>query len=497
MGEVKRRSFLGGVTGAIAVSGIEIAPATAETTASKHVTLREGTGMSARLSPDGTRIAFDLAGVLWLVPATGGPAKRLTGDLFDVAQPDWSPDGSTLVFQSYRDGNFNLWTVPADGGTPRRLTEGPFDHREPHFSPDGKRIAFSTDAPGSYGISVLDLAGGKITSLTDSSAEEYEPAWSPDGSKVAFVVGGTRIDAVGDGTRATLITAGPGQTLHAPTWTPDGKDVVYQRQMPNGDTHLVLAGAPLFSGEEVFPFPVSWHSREYVYTGDGRIRRRSLDSAEVRDIPFTASVEVTTPHYRKRDSEETGRNPVVGIGSPVLSPDGTQVAFRALNDIYLMKIGSAPHPLTGDQWRKTDPAWSPDGRFLAYSTDRGGKPDLWIRDLTTGTDRRLTNLPGAGAMSGSWSPDGRYLAFLDQAGALYTVEVATGVVRKVFTATFEPGRPSWSAGGKTIALAAIKPYSARFREGLSKILLVDRATGAARYLDPLPERSIQTRGDDG
>jgi cytosine/adenosine deaminase-related metal-dependent hydrolase len=67
----------------------------------------------------------------------------------------------------------------------------------------------------------------------------------------------------------------------------------------------------------------------------------------------------------------------------------------------------------------------------------------------------------------------------------------------VFTATFEPGRPTWSAEGNVIALAAIRPYSARFREGLSKILLVDRRTGAATYLDPLPGRSIQTRGDDG
>ncbi len=75
--------------------------------------------------------------------------------------------------------------------------------------------------------------------------------------------------------------------------------------------------------------------------------------------------------------------------------------------------------------------------------------------------------------------------------------MASGTVRKLFTATFEPGRPSWSADGRTIALAAIVPYSARYREGLSKILLVDTATGAGRYVDPLPARSLQTRGDDG
>ena len=509
MTRVNRRGFLTGVAGAVAVSGVTFAPgAEAADTATEtgsggvRVTLRQGTGLAARLSRDGKWIAMDVAGVLWVLPSTGGQARRLTGDLFDIAQPDWSPDGSTLVVQSYRDGNFHLWTVPVAGGEPRRLTSGPFDHREPRYSPDGKRILFSSDTGGSYGIFTLDLAGGAITPLTDGTAEEFEPVWSPDGTKVAFVVGSTGIDVVtvATGARTTAVTVPAGQVVHTPSWTPDGTDLVYYRLLPNGDTHLMKAGTPLFSGEQIAPFAVSWHGeRDYLYTADGTIRRRSLGGTTAVDIGFAATVDVVRPNYRKRqrDFDSGKRNPVVGIGSPALSPDGTQVAFRALNDIYLMKIGSAPKPLTGDHWWKSDPAWSPDGRFLSYSTDRAGKLDIWLRDLRTGDDRQLTNLPGAAAVSGSWSRDGTKLAFLDQTGALYTVEVATGAVRKVFTATFEPGRPSWSADGKTIALAAIKPYSARFREGLSEILLVDVATGAGTYVPPMPDRSLQTRGDDG
>src|SRR5438067_5766879 len=124
-----------------------------------------------------------------------------------------------------------------------------------------------------------------------------------------------------------------------------------------------------------------------------------------------------------------------------------------------MRIGERPRALTGDQCWKSDPAWSPDGRYLSYSSDRGGKLDIWLRDLHTGQDRQLTNLPGAAAVSGSWSRDSAYLAFLDQTGALYTVEAVSGAVRKIYPATFEPGRPTWSADGSVIALAAIKPYS--------------------------------------
>jgi Tol biopolymer transport system component len=509
VGEIGRREFLSGAAGAVAVAAT--APGTVVRSrsrlperpaqAGRSLRLREGTDIAAQVSPDGRTVALDALGVLWLVPAAGGDARRLTGDLFDIAQPEWSPDGSTLTFQSYRDGCFNIWLVRADGSGLRQLTHGPFDHREPRFSPDGRRIALSTDASGSYAVVALDLATGAAITLADGAGEEYEPAWSPDGSRVAFVVDNTRIDVVevASGARTTVVTAPAAEVLHGPAWTPDGQRLVHYR-LAAGRTSLMVAGLPLVTGEEVFPFRVSWRSpREFVYTADGGIRRRSLDGGPRRDIGFALPVAVAAPGYRKRrrDFDSTDARPVVGIGSPVLSPDGRRVAFRALNDIYTMRIGARPRPLTGDHWWKQDPAWSPDGRYLSYSTDRGGTLDIWLRDLRSGQDRQLTALPDRAAVSGSWSADGSHLAFLDQTGALYTVEVATGAVQQVFTATFEPGRPTWSADGNVIALAAIQPYSARFREGLSKILLVDRRTGAATYIDPLPDRSIQTRGDDG
>jgi Tol biopolymer transport system component len=512
MAGIRRRSLLRGAAGAAAIAGIggidvgATAPAEAAappegSARGRTVRLREGTDLAAQLSPDGRLIAIDVVGVLWVLPASGGPARRLTSDLYDIAQPEWSPDSRWLTFQSYREGVFDIWVIRPDGSGLRRLTHGPYDHREPRFSPDGKRVAFSSDLTGSYGIHTLDVGTGAITQVTDTTVEEYEPAWSPDGKRIAFVVANTRIDVVdvATGARTTPVTVPADQVIHSPAWTPDGKDLVYSLVL-SGRSELWRSGKALVTGEEVFPFRVSWRSAsEFVYTADGKIRRRSLDGGARHDIGFSAGVTVVAPAYRKRrrDFDSAKARPVIGIGSPVLSPDGEQVAFRALNDIYTMKIGQAPRPLTRDHWWKSSPAWSPDGRYLSYSTDRAGKLDIWIRDLRTGADRRLTDLPNAAAVSGTWSRDGSHLAFLDQTGALYTVEVASGNVQPVFTATFEPGRPTWSADGNVIALAAIKPYSARYREGLSKILLVDRRTGAGTYVDPLPDRSIQTRGDDG
>jgi Tol biopolymer transport system component len=425
-----RREFLSGAAGAVAVAvtaprAVATGPARqAERPAQAGLSLRlrEGTDIAAQLSPDGGTVAMDALGVLWLLPASGGDARRLTSDLFDIAQPEWSPDGSTLTFQSYRDGCFNIWLVQADGSGLRQLTRGPYDHREPRFSPDGRQIAFSTDVSGSYGIVAFDLATGATATVADGAGQEYEPAWSPDGSRVVFVVDNTRIDVVelASGARTTVVTVPAGEVLHSPAWTPDGATVVYYR-LAAGRTSLMIAAEPLVSGEEIFPFRVSWRSaREFVYTADGGIRRRSLDGGQPQDIGFAVPVEVAAPQYRtrQRDFDSTAPRPVVGIGSPVLSPDGRQVAFRALNDIYTMRIGGRPRPLTGDPWWKQDPAWSPDGRYLSYSTDRSGTLDIWLRDLRSGQDRQLTALPNAAAVSGSWSADGSELAFLDQTGAL-------------------------------------------------------------------------------
>ncbi|MDB5425445.1 MAG: amidohydrolase, partial [Phenylobacterium sp.] len=179
-----------------------------------------------------------------------------------------------------------------------------------------------------------------------------------------------------------------------------------------------------------------------------------------------------------------------------LSPDGGQVVFRALNDLYLAPLGGKPKALIQDGYWKCDPAWSPDGRTLAYSTDRGGKLDIWLRDMASGAERNLTRHKDA-AVSAAWSRDGKTIAFLDQTGSLHTVEVANGAIRQVFGAIWEPGKPTWSPDGKTLALAAFKPYSARFREGLSEILTVDVATGEATYQPVFPDKSLGTRGDDG
>lgn len=501
---ISRRKLLSMGGGAIlARCGASLSPMS-DSGQEHYATVAEGTNIAAAVSPDGRTVVFDLAGSLWRVDIGGGIARRLTDDFGDVAQPHWCPDGKEIVFQCFRDGNFHLWTISADGTGLTQLTRGPHDHREPSYSPDGQRIAFSSDRGMGYGIYAFDRNTGTVESLVDTASEETEPAWCPDGRKIAFVNNRLSVDVVDElGNRTTVASVHNSRNvsnqreIHGPSWSPDG-DLTYL-VVDDGMVQLRRARGIIVQGEDIFPFRASWlPTGEFVYSSGGKIRRRGLETAESSVIEFSAQLPIFKPRYKKvrRDFDSVASRPVLGIGSPALSPDGRNIAFRALNDIWTMIIGDRPRRVCRDRFFKSDPAWSPDGRWLSYSSDRGGKLDIWLRDLHTGEDRQLTHLSDA-ALSGSWSQDGRLIAFLDQGGSLHTIEIESGAVQKVYGPLWEPGRPSWGPDGRTIALAAFKPYSASYREGLSEILTVDRMTGKAEYQPPLPHRSLSTRGDDG
>lgn len=470
------------------------------------VSLAEGTNFAAAVSPDGQAIAIDLLGILWILPFGGGDARRLTDHYADLGRPCWSPDGTRIAFQSYRSGNFHIWTVRPDGSDLRQLTTGIYDHREPCFTSEGTSILFSSDRSGRYRIHRLDLASGAVEVLSRGEGQHSEPCVSPDGKSLAYVADGVRLMRAGMmGSAAETVSEvqkSPDRTrsaaLYAPSFAPGG--TLSHLTIVDGVARLHLGGDVLVSGEDIYPFQANWLvDGSLVYTAGGKIRQRGQNGG-LTVIPFEAAVAVSEASYRRRVRNFTsqGQRPVVGIGAPMLSPDGMAIAFRALNDIYVLTVGDPrPKLLIGGPYYKCDPAWSPDGKHLAYSTDRGGTLDLWLRDLTTGQDRQLTHLPGAAVTSGSWSGDGKRLACLDQNGALHVIEVATGEVERVYDALWEPGRPSFSSNGQHIAYAAFKPVSARYREGLSEVLVVDRLSGKGAYTPIMPGKSIATRGDDG
>ncbi|MBI1788121.1 MAG: PD40 domain-containing protein [Acidobacteria bacterium] len=470
------------------------------------VTVTEGTNINATLSPDRKTILMDLQETLWSLPAAGGVAKRLTPPFLEAARPNWSPAGNLIAFQSFKGGTFHIWLMKPDGTGVRQLTDGHGDDREPRFSPDGKRVAFSSDRAfqGNYDIWVADVENGKLTQWTSTPADEFDPTWSPDGSHIGFVSGtganATNIQAADDsGQIRPIISAPTGARVSSPAWSPDGSHVAYTQSERN-HTRLMVSGQSVAKAEDVFPFPPAWLSaNQLLYTANGKILVTALGSGETSAIPFQAKFELNRPAYKRRqpDFESIGPKQVKGIVAPALSPDGRRVVFEALNQLWLMEFGSKPQQLTNDGYYKQSPAWSPDGSRIAYCSDKAGSADIYVLELATRQERRVTTLADSAELDPAWSPDGKQLAFQKQDGTTYTLDLASGAIKEAIKPTYEPGRPSWSANGKAISVAALRPYTRRFREGTSLIETVDLASGKATFTEPAPYKSISTRGIDG
>jgi hypothetical protein len=160
--------------------------------------------------------------------------------------------------------------------------------------------------------------------------------------------------------------------------------------------------------------------------------------------------------------------------------------------------GGKPEQLTHDAAMEVDAAWSPDGRFLAYTSDKGGGlPQLWVRDLASGKDRRITAIDTQ-PLGAAWSPDGKRIAFLDVDGrwgvaGLETVDVASGVVTRLQPSLAQPGKPTWSADGRYVAVGLSRAFSASFREGRNQIWVVPSDGKAPFWRDADPIASLDTR----
>ena len=482
------------------------------------ITVHEGTSMAVSVSPDGKMLAIDLQGSLYVIPVGGGAARRL-GDIFnDARQPQWSPDSKSLVYFAYRDGGYDLWQVNADGSNQHMLTEGTFDDREPIFSHDGSKIAFSSDRGDPLGsnnnIWVMDVKTGALTQLTTNPAEDSMPAWSADDKDVIFTSSRDTYKtlwAVNVETKAERKIADSEGNIAAASMGPDGQ-LVYESSVGT-DSQLNYNGKSISGTEVVFPFRPSWVSKnEFFYVADGKIKRRSLGGG-VKTVPFSVTLEITPPRgsyvRAKRDFDGQTSHKAMGIMRPVLSPDAKSIAFSALGDLWLVPAtGGKPQNLTNDAAYDLDPTWSPDGRYLAWSTDRaGGLLQIWLRDMQTGQMRQVTHATTQ-PTSLQFSPDGKRIAFINvdamwRGASVAVADVATGDVKIIHKSIFAPGTPSWSPDGKRIALAMVAPYNRKYREGTNQVLTMSSTGNEAddatddKWFAPQPNMSIDSRGWNG
>jgi Tol biopolymer transport system component len=205
------------------------------------------------ISPDGSKIVFysfrdGPIPEIYIMNADGTNPVRITNNAAYDVYPTWTPDGNKIVFVSNRDGSNNIYLMNDDGTNPVRLTNNPLPDEQPScWSPDGTRIAFASAAFGSafgidgYEIYTMNLDGSNQTRLTNNTKRDFEPAWSPDGTKIAFTSWRnleTEIFVMdSDGNNQTKLASGA-----YPTWSPDGTKIAFTSWY-NGNSKIFVMNA--------------------------------------------------------------------------------------------------------------------------------------------------------------------------------------------------------------------------------------------------------------
>ena len=398
-----------------------------------QITFTESIEQYPAWSPEGERFAFsrEEAGIrsIFVKDVESGEETRLTSVKYDDIQPAWSPDGQTLLFVRSRQPGVKLepgdifglflggdiWEIDIETGNEKRLVEKAFN---PDYSPDGGRIAFDASLAGPRRIWAVDRRGHNPQQLSSDSSEgimHVRPRWSPDGRRIVFQnIERTKFDVrvidLSSGT-SYWVTDDAVMDLN-PVWSPSGKFIYFSS-----------------------------------YRGGGiNIWRAAI----LRDGSLGAPPQQLT----------------IGAGQDVeiaVSRDGRRLAFSILRqnaDIWRLPVSpdtgqptGAPHEVITTTREDSRGAWSPDGRTIAFNSDRTGEMNIWLYDLETRGSRQLTKGPG-GDYQANWSPDGGKIVFFSsRAGTadIWSVDVESGKLSRLTSTDSVNVNPFYSPDGRVIA----------------------------------------------
>lgn len=462
------------------------------------VTVDEGTELAVQRTPDGATLLLDLQGSIWSMPISGGPARRLTPDLMEMINSHLSPDGKWLAVQAYIDGVWNIWRVSANGRRRERVTSSLTDATNPRWSRDGQMLAYIVTDGDRSALRIRKMATGEEREFAlRSGAQDIE--WTSDGRGIiaAGRSGLFRIALEEPASAEVFETHCPTGTLPvAPSVSPSGQSLAYICSGPQTGRLMLTessgAHRQLDEFADVSTSPVTWATEDrLIFAADGKIRDLDLQTGQSKTIPMSVTFPLERPSYRRKSFDFDGVHPITakGVVAPALAPDGRRFVFKALNDLWVADSSGVATQLTNDAAFETDPAWSSDGNQILFASDRSGTMQLHIMDLGSKAVRQITNGSDA-ATAAAWSSDGKRIVFQTQSGDMRVLDLATGTAAVLVPPQDMPGRPSWSPDGRHIAFAASNA-------GRNRIALVNSQTGALRWIDPAPMRSVSTRGDDG
>ncbi|HLL73470.1 MAG TPA: hypothetical protein VK363_18665, partial [Pyrinomonadaceae bacterium] len=406
-----------------------------------QLTIKEASELFCSLAPDGKSfvyVSFEAGNtdIYWQRVGGKNPTNLTKDSSQSETTPAFSPDGNLIAFHSAREPS-GLYIMEATGENPRRLSDTGY---HPSWSPDGKQIVVGTEWVGVHSnkstspsaLWIIDVATGAKRLLTEGDAAQ--PSWSPGGGRIAYWYWSSQ----GRGDIVTIPAAG-GQPVRVtaedsidwnPVWSPDGKYIYFSSDR-GGSMNLWRISVDEKTGEalgapEAVPTP-SRYAFSVSFSRDGKslvyVRYESL--ANLQSVPFDPlSGKVTGAPVRVTRG-------FTGISHPQLSPDGERYVARwprlTQEDIAVFdKDGSNWRALTDDKFQDRRPRWFPDGRRVAFSSDRSGLNQIWSINTDGAGLQQLTFAEGNGASSPVLSPDGKSLAYLqleDKGASAFTIDL--------------------------------------------------------------------------
>lgn len=387
----------------------------------------EGTWMSLDISPDGKTIAFDMMGDLYLLPAGGGKAERITKGLAYDTHPKFSPDGKTIAYTSDEDGAENVWLIDLETKEKTQITKDKTNNfQSVEWSPDGNYLV-AAKGVRNLKLFLYHKDGGKGTQLIKKpdNIKTIEPAFGPDEKYIWFSRrnGDWNYNAQMPQIQLATYNRETGEvdvktnrygSAFAPTLSPDGKWLVYGSRY-NTETGLVKRD--LETGEESWlAYPVQRDDQEsrarlgvypaMTFTPDskfvlasygGKINKIPVDGGPATVIPFEVDEEIDLGPEVRFDFpiSDDEKMIVTQIRDAKVSPDGKKMVFTALNRLYVMDYpNGSPQRLTNNDFTEAMPCWSPDGRSIVFSTWEGDQGFIYKVSASGGTPTKILDEPG-------------------------------------------------------------------------------------------------------
>lgn len=443
-----------------------------------------------------TQIAFAYANNIWTVERAGGTARRLTSFQGQTSNPHFSPDGKWVAFSGEYAGNTDVYVVPAEGGEPKRLTWHPGADQVQGWTHDGKSVLFASGraswAPNAAPRFWTVPAEGGVEEPM-ALPRGYQGKISPDGTRIAYRMNNSwdeeRRNYRGGQNRPIWIVDLKTYDLVSPPWT-DSKDVdpvwlgdtVYFISDRDGVANVwsyeskskKLAQLTRFTDFDVKSIEAGAGS--VVFEQAGYIHELDPKSGREHIVNITATGDF--PWMMARWEDVTSR-----MSNLALSPTGKRVVVEARGEIFTIPAekGDVRNLSNSSGSAERDPAWSPDGKFISYFSDKSGEYKLVIETQDGLTPpREIALLNPTHYYTASWSPDSKKLLYSDTNLKVWVLDVASGQAKVVGNDPWMvPTRtlnPVWSPDSKWVA------YASRLKSLYHAIFVSNVETGETKQV---------------